>query len=161
MQQIISTRSSKIALCENLDPRKFSAVQYVKSFFRSLIFCPNCEERPCCIPHCLLLPVINRDWGGETSHQGEVWNPLLHHIRHPGGLVCVVLSCVYLWSDISSLGVSHIVVHSQVRYLKIIEKSGYQALPWVRYITQNGGMTSFPSILCLSLHSQLVCMACC
>lgn len=28
--------------------------------------------------------------------------------------------------------------HRQVRYLKIIEKSGYQALPWVRYITQNG-----------------------
>ncbi|XP_023245308.1 AP-1 complex subunit mu-1-like [Copidosoma floridanum] len=26
----------------------------------------------------------------------------------------------------------------QIRYLKIIEKSGYQALPWVRYITQNG-----------------------
>lgn len=26
-----------------------------------------------------------------------------------------------------------------MRYLKIIEKSGYQALPWVRYITQNGG----------------------
>lgn len=26
----------------------------------------------------------------------------------------------------------------QVRYLKIIEKSGYQALPWVRYITKNG-----------------------
>lgn len=26
----------------------------------------------------------------------------------------------------------------QVRYLKIIEKSGYVALPWVRYITQNG-----------------------
>lgn len=25
-----------------------------------------------------------------------------------------------------------------VRYLKIMEKSGYQALPWVRYITQNG-----------------------
>jgi hypothetical protein len=30
----------------------------------------------------------------------------------------------------------------QVRYLKIIEKSGYQALPWVRYITQNGGTGS-------------------
>lgn len=30
----------------------------------------------------------------------------------------------------------------QVRYLKIIEKSGYQALPWVRYITQNGGTAS-------------------
>lgn len=29
----------------------------------------------------------------------------------------------------------------QVRYLKIVEKSGYQALPWVRYITQNGGNT--------------------
>jgi len=26
----------------------------------------------------------------------------------------------------------------QVRYLKIMEKSGYQALPWVRYVTQNG-----------------------
>jgi AP-1 complex subunit mu len=26
----------------------------------------------------------------------------------------------------------------QVRYLKILEKSGYSALPWVRYITQNG-----------------------
>lgn len=26
----------------------------------------------------------------------------------------------------------------QVRYLKIIEKSGYAALPWVRYITMNG-----------------------
>lgn len=26
----------------------------------------------------------------------------------------------------------------QVRYLKIIEKSGYPALPWVRYITKNG-----------------------
>lgn len=26
----------------------------------------------------------------------------------------------------------------QVRYLKVIEKSGYQALPWVRYITVAG-----------------------
>jgi len=26
----------------------------------------------------------------------------------------------------------------QVRYLKIIEKTGYQAQPWVRYITQSG-----------------------
>lgn len=26
----------------------------------------------------------------------------------------------------------------QVRYLKILEKSGYEALPWVRYITQSG-----------------------
>lgn len=26
----------------------------------------------------------------------------------------------------------------QVRYLKVIEKSGYEALPWVRYITRNG-----------------------
>lgn len=33
---------------------------------------------------------------------------------------------------------------SQVRYLKIIEKSGYQALPWVRYITQSGGKNKLP-----------------
>lgn len=26
----------------------------------------------------------------------------------------------------------------QVRYLKIVERTGYPALPWVRYITQNG-----------------------
>eukprot|EP00656_Telonema_subtile_P016082 TRINITY_DN1847_c0_g1_i6.p1 TRINITY_DN1847_c0_g1~~TRINITY_DN1847_c0_g1_i6.p1 ORF type:complete len:310 (-),score=58.48 TRINITY_DN1847_c0_g1_i6:94-1023(-) len=26
----------------------------------------------------------------------------------------------------------------QVRYLKIVERSGYKALPWVRYITQSG-----------------------
>ncbi|XP_062454475.1 AP-1 complex subunit mu-2 isoform X3 [Rhea pennata] len=26
----------------------------------------------------------------------------------------------------------------QVRYMKIVEKSGYQALPWVRYITRSG-----------------------
>lgn len=26
----------------------------------------------------------------------------------------------------------------QVRYLKVVEKSGYQSLPWVRYITQSG-----------------------
>lgn len=26
----------------------------------------------------------------------------------------------------------------QVRYLKVTERSGYQAMPWVRYITQNG-----------------------
>lgn len=35
----------------------------------------------------------------------------------------------------------------QVRYLKIVEKSGYQALPWVRYITQNGGLLSFIHII--------------
>jgi AP-1 complex subunit mu len=26
----------------------------------------------------------------------------------------------------------------QVRYLKIVEKSGYSALPWVRYLCVNG-----------------------
>jgi AP-1 complex subunit mu len=28
----------------------------------------------------------------------------------------------------------------QVRYLKVVDKSGYSAFPWVRYITQNGGI---------------------
>lgn len=37
------------------------------------------------------------------------------------------------------ISVMFVLCSSQVRYLKIIEKSGYQALPWVRYITQNGG----------------------
>ena len=30
----------------------------------------------------------------------------------------------------------------QVRYLKILEKSGYDALPWVRYITASGSCES-------------------
>ncbi|CAB1332250.1 unnamed protein product, partial [Coregonus sp. 'balchen'] len=38
----------------------------------------------------------------------------------------------------------------QVRYLKIIEKSGYQALPWVRYITQSGGSPCH-----LALHAKI------
>lgn len=40
----------------------------------------------------------------------------------------------------------------QVRYLKIIEKSGYQALPWVRYITQNGGKNRH--LLCQCIHQS-------
>lgn len=36
----------------------------------------------------------------------------------------------------------------QVRYLKIVEKSGYQALPWVRYITQNGDDYRSVAIIC-------------
>lgn len=40
---------------------------------------------------------------------------------------------------LTQLGVPNVYCYTvQVRYLKIIEKSGYQALPWVRYITQNG-----------------------
>lgn len=35
----------------------------------------------------------------------------------------------------------------QVRYLKIVEKSGYQALPWVRYITQNGGKLALSRVV--------------
>ena len=42
----------------------------------------------------------------------------------------------------------------QVRYLKIVEKSGYQALPWVRYITQNGDDYRYvhPSLLQIFVH---------
>jgi AP-1 complex subunit mu len=27
----------------------------------------------------------------------------------------------------------------QVKYLKVVEKDGYSALPWVRYITRSNG----------------------
>ncbi|KAI0655855.1 Mu homology domain-containing protein [Cubamyces menziesii] len=40
---------------------------------------------------------------------GQVRDPVLHHIRHP-----------------------------EVHYLKIVDKTGYEALPWVRYIAQYG-----------------------
>lgn len=44
------------------------------------------------------------------------------------------LGVVKIYFEIPYFSVSGL----QVKYLKIIEKSGYQALPWVRYITQNG-----------------------
>ncbi len=49
----------------------------------------------------------------------------------------------------------------QVRYLKIIEKSGYQALPWVRYITQNGGKTHSSLFLyfCLCFSQRCLIVA--
>ena len=52
----------------------------------------------------------------------------------------------------------------QVRYLKIVEKSGYQALPWVRYITQVRGHLGTPSLSarhsrCMRLH-VLISLAC-
>ena len=43
----------------------------------------------------------------------------------------------------------------QVRYLKIVEKSGYQALPWVRYITQNGD-----DYRCIDKTRSYPCMFC-
>ena len=52
----------------------------------------------------------------------------------------------------------------QVRYLKIVEKSGYQALPWVRYITQNGD--DYRYVACAALYHPFpslmihVCAAC-
>lgn len=52
-------------------------------------------------------------------------------------------SGIQVSSDVKDSQHLNIVINNQsfifqVRYLKIIEKSGYQALPWVRYITQNG-----------------------
>lgn len=48
----------------------------------------------------------------------------------------------------------------QVRYLKIIEKSGYQALPWVRYITQNGGTSSGERARCRRMRVLLTLPRC-
>lgn len=40
--------------------------------------------------------------------------------------------------------------------MKIIEKSGYQALPWVRYITQSGGRTAMLFRYSLFMYSEKV-----
>jgi AP-1 complex subunit mu len=48
----------------------------------------------------------------------------LKHLKRP---ICVSYEIPYF--TVSGI---------QVRYLKITEKSGYEAVPWVRYITQNG-----------------------
>lgn len=42
------------------------------------------------------------------------------------------------YSTALSINAVVVVLCVQVRYLKVIEKSGYQALPWVRYITTAG-----------------------
>eukprot|EP01099_Mayorella_cantabrigiensis_P000403 TRINITY_DN1186_c0_g2_i1.p1 TRINITY_DN1186_c0_g2~~TRINITY_DN1186_c0_g2_i1.p1 ORF type:complete len:446 (+),score=94.40 TRINITY_DN1186_c0_g2_i1:51-1340(+) len=55
--------------------------------------------------------------------------PSITDTEHPGPKTPIIVKF-----DIPYYTVSGI----QVRYLKIIEKSGYQALPWVRYITQSG-----------------------
>lgn len=78
-----------------------------------------------CQPLCLLLFLPGREYlmrahFGLPSIQGE--EP--QHWRAP----------ISVKFEIPYFTVSGI----QVRYLKIIEKSGYQALPWVRYITTNG-----------------------
>jgi hypothetical protein len=48
----------------------------------------------------------------------------------------------------------------QVRYLKVIERSGYQALPWVRYITTAGAQDSAPAPAPPGLLPTLPQLAC-
>jgi AP-1 complex subunit mu len=50
------------------------------------------------------------------SKESEVSRPLSLHFEIPGFIVSGI----------------------QVRYLKVVEKSGYTALTWIRYLTQNG-----------------------
>lgn len=42
----------------------------------------------------------------------------------------------------------------QVRYLKVIEKSGYKSLPWVRYITRNGDDCEFTGLSVGERHAD-------
>ncbi len=49
----------------------------------------------------------------------------------------------------------------QVRYLKIVEKSGYQALPWVRYITQHGDDYRYIDLPIKSSHRRLTFIEAC
>ena len=66
-------------------------------------------------------------------------NRCLNNVRFVSGQVLAVKFCEALLTVLVETLV-HVTSNPllQVRYLKIIEKSGYQALPWVRYITQNG-----------------------
>lgn len=40
----------------------------------------------------------------------------------------------------------------QVRYLKVVERTGYQALPWVRYITTGGTSMLYVGGVCTILR---------
>ena len=70
------------------------------------------------------------------SFQGQKEHLLRAHFALPsvGSEVPLQKPPITLKFEIPYFTVSGI----QVRYLKIIEKSGYEALPWVRYITRNG-----------------------
>lgn len=52
--------------------------------------------------------------------------------------VCYIITGTIVCFSMAPRVKSMALCTSQVRYLKIIEKSGYQALPWVRYITMAG-----------------------
>jgi len=55
--------------------------------------------------------------------------PSIHNEENPDERPPVTVSFEIPYFTVSGI---------QVRYLKIIERSGYQALPWVRYITKSG-----------------------
>lgn len=71
----------------------------------------------------------------------------LQQVRSSRSWYSVLIVGSWIWLDDSHLcflpqhvvSLSDSLIFPQVRYMKIIEKSGYQALPWVRYITQSGG----------------------
>jgi len=67
--------------------------------------------------------------GKEFLMRAHFGLPSIHNEENPAGKAPITVKF-----DIPYFTVSGI----QVRYLKIIERSGYQALPWVRYITQSG-----------------------
>lgn len=69
-------------------------------------------------------------------------------------------SCGTLEEHHRCINLNILLLVSQVRYLKIIEKSGYQALPWVRYVTMAGEYELRLiqlNMFLLLLNSQLIC----
>jgi AP-1 complex subunit mu len=82
------------------------------------------------------LPTLrSREAGtGAAGGVAAVGAPHLANATAASSLVPSMCGVVHVTFEIPYFSVSGL----QVKYLKITEKSGYQALPWVRYITQSG-----------------------
>ncbi len=81
----------------------------------------------------------------EPTHNAMVWK-----IKHLQGAQEVTLQAHFGLSSVStednsrrpisiSFDIPYVTASGlQIRQLKVLEKSGYKAVPWVRYLTQSG-----------------------
>jgi len=135
-----------------VEPHSHSRIEYMikaKSQFKSRSIA-NSVDIIVPVPHDVDSPSFKSSIGTVTYLPDR--NAIVWSIKQFNGAREYLMRAHFGLPSVSSEDPEHwkapIVVHFeipyftvsgiQVRYLKIIEKSGYQALPWVRYITQNG-----------------------
>jgi len=79
--------------------------------------------------NALIWTIKQFEGGREFMLRAQFGLPSIHDEENPDDRPPVTVQFEIPYFTVSGI---------QVRYLKIIEKSNYQALPWVRYITKSG-----------------------